>query len=352
MKKQFLFLLVLVLFAGLNSFGQALPGSAPRGISCVDGPLNPIAGKPYDYQAAATPTGGNFTFWATKDANFISTAAGVTTTNIATRLTTPAQLLATSANYATPTTTDVVTITWSDATLSGTTAANPTFVATQYQALAPDCADNFKVWSITPMKAFTVDIKNMENATTATLGYGVAEDQCLDIVRGATFNGTTMDYNYGTQVLYFEVVAANFSTSWTPTFTVTGLHAVQTAVVEWTYQNPAVTPWTAATVWNPGTTVVTTNETNTSTGVSIYVRVTVTNNNYEGIADRPVTLAVDGVNSVNEWDIENNTTTNPGPLCNPGTLNDLQDIAVQTLKLRPTVTPVSPTPFVGGNNVN
>jgi hypothetical protein len=151
--------------------------------------------------------------------------------------------------------------------------------------------------------------------------------------------------------LYFEVIAANFTNSWTPTFTLTGLHGVQTSVIEWTYE-PPTTPWSPATVWNPAATVVTTNETNTSMGVSIYARVTITNHNYEGILDRPVTLAVDGVNSVGQWDIENNNLTNPGPLCLAGALNDQLDVAAQTLKLRPTVTPVTPTPFVPGDNQN
>lgn len=354
MKKQILFLAILALFAGTSSFGQSILGSAPRGTTCPDNALNPIAGKPYNYQAAATPTGGNFLFWATKDQNFISTAAGVTTNNLATRLTTPADLLTVSTNYATPAVADLVTITWSDAVLSATTVASPTFVATQYTALAANCADNFRVWSIVPTKAFTVDIRNIENLAPVPLGYDVAEDQCFDITRGASYVGSAMVYDYGTNILFFEVVAANFTVSWTPTFTVTGLMPagtpVQTSVVEWTYDAPAL--WNGSTVWHPASTQVLTSATNTSTGVSIYVRVTVTNHNYEGINLTPITLAVDGVNSVNDWDIANNTIGVPGPLCLPGSLNDKQDIAMQTLKARPTLTPVTPTPFVTGNEQN
>lgn len=350
MKKQFLFLLVLAFFAGITAYGQAVPGSAPRGTNCTDDALHPIAGKPYTYQASANPTGGNFLFWATKDQNFITTVAGTTTNNLATMLTTPVDLLATSGNYGASGATDNVSITWSDLVLSQTTAGSPTFVAAHYAAPVSGCADNFRVWSILPIKAFTVDIRNIENASSTILGYDAAEDQCMDVVRGATYSGGAMVYDFGTQVLYFEVVAANFTNSWTPTFTLSGLHAVQTGLVEWTYDAPAT--WGAGTVWNAANTVVTTNETNTSNGVSIYVRVTITNNNYEGTVARPITLAVDGVNSVNEWDIENNTLTNPGPLCNPGTLNDMMDVAVQSLQPRPTLTPVTPVPFVPGNEQN
>jgi hypothetical protein len=261
--------------------------------------------------------------------------------------------LATSANYATANPQDNVTITWSDAVLAGTTAAAPTFVAAHYAALPTNCSDNFKAWSITPIKAFTVDVLNIENATSAPLAYDAEDDQCNDIVRGAVYNAGTssMEYDYGTQVLYYEVVAANFTNEYDLTLTMTGLHAVQTPVIEYTYDPPA---WTPATVWTDITSdnTIETTETNTNTGVSVYVRVTITNDNYEGVADRPVTLTVDAVNSVGEWDIENNTTSNPGPLCNPGTLNDGMDIAVQVLKARPTLTPVVPTPFVPGNEQN
>jgi len=97
MKKQAFISFLLALFAGSLAYGQALPGSAPRGILCIDGPLTPIAGKEYTYQAASNQT-GDYTFWATKDVNFISTVAGVTTTNIATKLTIPVDLLTASAN--------------------------------------------------------------------------------------------------------------------------------------------------------------------------------------------------------------------------------------------------------------
>lgn len=357
MKKQILTLISLFLLTMTMAFGQAGPGSAPRGVDCADDPEHPIAGKSYTYEASATPAGGNFTFWATKDQEFIETTSGTTTTNIATRLTTPTDLLATSANYATATTTNTVSITWSDGILAGTgTTApkTPTFVAVHYDALDPNCADNFKVWSIIPMKAFTVDVRNINEADFAPLGYDIEDAQCLDIVRGATYSAGAMAYNYGTQVLYFEVVGANFTGYYTPNLTVGGLHAVQTYTIDYTYSNPSTWTTTPPT-WTPyvnGTTTFTTNETTTNTGVSTYIRVTVQNNNYEGIANRDVSLTVDAVNSVNEWDIANNTLTDPGPNCDPGTLNDGMDQAVQVLTLRPTLSPTTPAAFVPGNNQN
>lgn len=353
MKKQIyiLVLLVMAIFATINrSYGQATPGSAPRGISCVDDPIHPIAGKQYIYKASSNQA-GNYTFWATKDKAFITTTTGITSTNIGTRLTTPAGLLTAGSNYATASATDNITITWSDATLSGTTTAAPTFVVVNQDG---SCANNLKVWSILPIKAFTVDIQNIDNAapTGASLGFDATESQCFDQVRGANYVGTTVQYDFGTQVLYYEVIAANFTNSWTPTFTLTGLGNGQTAVIEWAYDKAFTNP-IVVTSGTASPTAVTTAATSTTAGVSIYVRVTISNNTYEGINSTPITLAVDGVNSANEWDIENNNLTNAGPLCNAGSLNDKVDVATQTLNPRPTVTPVAPSaPFVSGNQTN
>jgi len=100
------------------------------------------------------------------------------------------------------------------------------------------------------------------------------------------------------------------------------------------------------------TTQVLTNETNTSNGVSIYVRVTITNTTYEGLANEDITLTVDGVNAIGDWDIENNTLADAGPLCNPTTGADGMDAATQTLTPRPDVQPDSPTPMIPGNETN
>jgi hypothetical protein len=356
MKKQILLItfFVLALFAGtLTTYGQAVHVSTPRGINCTDDALHPIAGKAYTYQAGSNQT-GNYTFWATKDPNFITTSGSTTTYNINTKLASPTttptgtDLLATSANYATAGV-DTVGITWSDAILSGTTTAAPTFVAVLKDGT---CSNNFNAWAIQPIKAFTVDIRNIDNAApTVPLAFDATENQCMDVVRGATWNGTAMQYNFGTQILYYEVIAANFSTSWTPTFTLAGLGNGQTAVIEWAYTNAFASPVTV-TSGTPSGTPVTTAATNTNNGVSIWVRVTITNNTFEGTAATPVTLTVDGQNSVGDWDIENNTLSNAGPLCNPTTGADGMDAATQTLNPRPTVTPTTPTPFVPGNQTN
>jgi len=357
MKKQILILVLLLVavFAGVNnSYGQtpgnAVVGSAPRGIGCVDDALHPLVGKEYSYIGNSTQSGA-FSFWATKANDFISSLGTfptqTTTTNMAGRLTVAGGDLLTATNYGAAGTaglTDNVKLTWSDATLNGTTAAAPTFVVAHQQGT---CADNLKVWSITPVIAFTVDIMNMTHgATPAPIAYNdAAENQCFDQVRGATYNAGTLDYDFGTQYLYWEVIAANFSVSYTPTFQISNLGNGQTATIEWSNLSTfAAATTTAPVAIANGTavtsaTAVTTNVTNTSAGISIFVRVTIKNNTFEGLAATNITLAVDGKNSVNVWDIVNNTTAAPTPLtCTAAIGADQNDAATQILNPRPTVT--------------
>lgn len=358
MKKQLLVLAMVALGTSMTVSAQSVPGSAPRPISCTDDPLHPIAGRPYTYTASSTQA-GNWTFWATKDPNFIVTDAtsGVTTNNLGSRLlTTPVapattpDLIATSANYATAAATDNVQITWSDAILSGTGTGpgqTPTFIAALKDGT---CVNNFNAWQLLPINAFTVDILNLENTSKAPIGTGQAvytatEGQCFDAVRSAKWVTDKIEYNFGKNVLYFEVVAANFTNSWTPTFTLTGLNAAQTAVIEWDYTNAFTAPKTV-TSGTAGADKVVTTETNTANGVSIFVRVTVSNNTFEGLAATNISLAVDGQNSVGLWDVVNAT-------CTATTAADQADLAMQTLDPRPNVTPVAPSaPFVPGNQTN
>ncbi|WP_423130329.1 hypothetical protein [Gaoshiqia sp. Z1-71] len=367
MKKQILFLTFLVLAALAsvnNAFGQpyAMNGSAPRGVACEDDELHPIAGKFYTYEVSTNPaTGNEITWWATKDPNFITTSGTARTYNTATALTTAdGDLIATSGNYANSATdATTVAITWTDAILSNTvyqgtpstTEPSPTFVVAYVSGA---CSDNLKVFEINPIEAFTVDIRNIDNETLGSLDYDTETDQCIDDVSSATYVSGAMQYEYGWNTFVYEVIAANFSNYYTPIFNLSGLGDTQTAVIEWTTSAPA--DWATAT-WVPydqtetdvtalpRVNVETT--TNTSIGVSIYVRVTVTNNQFENNAnDLPngidITLAVDGVNSVGTYDVNNwIESATPGTYelaCAPTTAPDQADTAVQTLLPRPAVT--------------
>lgn len=364
MKKQVLILILALLAISFSaSYGQAKKDSDPVPLDCAAtfGPLSPIAGVPYLYSATIAPVGGSAYWYATLATTFmtagarpllIEQAVGGTYVQAATNY------MVGTAGATSPTAT---TITWKSAGLSAAkvpaTDLPKLFVVVEYDMAAVDCANNLKVIPIRPIDAFTVDIKSMTALQVPTTNYGDLVEQCFDRVRSAVLgpgglnkNGI-IDYDFGTNVMYYEVVAANFTGSFTPSFQITGLQPTQTARLAWSYTRGVGAVWTnlgAAPVTGAGPiTVDGTSATvdasvlNTSLGVSIYVRVTIENDDFEGLALTPITLAVDAVNAEGTIDVINLTCLPPSPLA-----ADYVDLVVQRLKPRPTVLPVAPVIFI------
>lgn len=319
MKKQIFIQLIMAMFAVVianTAIGQAVHHTAPLPLSCTSGPLNPIAGNPYNYGVTATPAGGNFQWWATTDQDFITAGAN----NSSTKLTTGSgALLGTSASYGVTSTTNNVDITWSSGTLAAA-IATPTFVVAQYDAT---CANNLKVYKITPTNGFTVDILNIDASKTA-MAYGTPFSTCVSPIQSAKYSGGAIVTDYGTNILYFEVVAANFTGSWTPTFTLPVPAAGMTITAVWDY-DMAFASAHAVNNGDPAVTAIT----NTSNGVSIFVRVTIQNGTHEGLTDFAYPLAVNGVDAASNSDVQNSDCALP-PSAN-------DDLATQTLLARPTV---------------
>lgn len=363
MKKQiFTFpVMIMALFAiSMGTvFGQtkAVHDSDPETNVLTSDALHPVAGKKYNY-SIQVPSGvtGNYSWWATKDPNFISSQGANNMS--AKKLTVGAtnDVVAASSAYGASTATSNVDITWSSTLLLGTSyqgavsSKSPTFVVVQFDPTSGSCANNLKVYELNPKNGFMVDIRNLNNATFAKAAYddNTSIIQCIDKVSKAAYNSAThkMEYEYGTNIFYYEVVASNFSESYKPFLTFKGLDPVQSYKIEWTYKSD----FTSLSAYTSGTTVVATDVTDNSTGVSIYVKVTVTNNNYEGIADKKVTLSLDGQNKDGSWDIVNSTAAET-------TTADLNDFAVQTLKSRPGVTgtttaATAPINIIPGNESN
>jgi hypothetical protein len=337
-------LILLLLGTGMvaaTAFGQtAVTGSAPQPVSCTDDPLHPIAGKPYDYSAILNPTGGSTYWYATKSTTFVTAGARSAVEILSDGVT--IQSGATNYRTNTPgaTSPTKTSLTWTSAGIKGVDAtANPLFMVLEYQG--PTCSNNMKVYQILPKNAFTVDITNVKNSAGVFtyLAYGTTDAQCYADIASAKFVSPNMVYDYGVNKLYYEVVAANFTGSYTPSFKLSGLKTGQTALVEWTVDKTfasGLTALGAAQNATTGTTLsfagtaVNTNVANTSLGVSIYVKVTVTNGLYEGLSDDPVVMAVEGVNASGEADIDNATCAAPA--------TPYEDTATQTLNKRPTVT--------------
>jgi hypothetical protein len=340
MKKQISILIMAIIAISFSTaYGQAVnnsSGISPTPITCPTDPLNPIAGRPYDYSATINPANGTTFWYATKSTTF--TTAG---SRVAVPIPADGASIALGAtNYMTtftgatsPTATQV---TWTSAGLNGVTNAAPIFMVVEYAG--PACANNMKVMKIVPKVAFTVDITNLENVSGNTLAYGAPEDQCFANVTSSSYNSGTgeIDIDYGTNYLYYEVIAANFTDSYSPTFKLTGLSGTQTADIDWGYTkgtyDQSLAVGASGASYTSGTATVTTHESNTSVGVSIYVKVTVHNHGFEGLANEPITLAIEAVDAVGNSDVLPNCST-------PATSAQFEDLATQTLNARPTVAP-------------
>ncbi|MFV0365792.1 MAG: hypothetical protein ACK5JS_04715 [Mangrovibacterium sp.] len=349
--KTKIFSLGLALTLGLASaaFAQETPettgathGSKPKAVfdeaGTLTNALNPIAGKTYTYSVNVENFGtGSTIHWiATQNVNLLNVFAGA---NIIPANNTELIVNASDAYNAAATATadnNAIDIKWNSKITTAITdlAANPILVAAKVE----DCSNNLKVYSITPVNGFMVDIKNVENDAYTSLDYNTVDDQCFSKIASATWNGSDMDYNYGTNILYYEVVATNFSDSWVPTFKIEGLKGDQTATLEWSYTayNGATgTSDYAAAAISPEletAAVKVASATNTSEGVSIYVKVTVSNNTYEGLTDDDIVLSVKGtVNGAKDND----------QLATGGDGGYTDNNATQTLTKRPTITATS-----------
>ena len=348
MKKQILILVFLVLatFANVSkSFGQAIAptGVAPRPLTLVDDAMKPFAGKPYNYSAIISPVGGNAYWYATKNTTFMSGGlrpVGIELPISATSIIAGTNYVSLAAANSTPTTTN---ITWSTDVLSGVNATTtPLFVVVEYNGPTCTTNNNVKVIQIVPQNAFTIDLTNMTHLTPTALSYNVPESQCYaGITSSKWVSGTGVTNDYGTNTLYFELVAANFSGKFKPEFKLSGLNSTQTADVAWDIAvNGSYSNIVATNIASPGSILpvqtVSTTLTNTSGGVAIYIKVTVKNNGYEGLTDDKITLAVDATDNSGNKDVIPAGTDKAA----------FAELAFQTLNLRPNVTAGAGVTFI------
>ena len=373
MKKQILILafFILAIIAGTNkSFGQVLThnGGLPVGVglpntlaACPSDALHPFPGQPYTY-AITNPNGSmvaadTYTWWATKDPTFVDATNinGKTSTMLTT---TSNDLVNVGAGYGVATAaTPSMSITWSSDILSKTkyqaigadAPKTSTFVAVMATGGA-GCTNNLQVYEINPLPAFTLDITNVDKAGI-TQAYGIDVPQCVDKVRSATYDPATHDVkmDYGTNVLIYEVIAANFVTSWTPTFTIkanslsTVAGKTQTADISWYSTLAGAQAGTGAIETKAGladgavaagaTPLTVAAGTNTANGVSLFVRVVIHNQKFESIADNPFTLQVDGQDATLQWDLNNS----PAAVACAVAGADGLDEASQTIQKRPDI---------------
>jgi len=279
MKKQFLILVLFVLAAFANvgsAYGQ-----------CVDDALHPIAGKLYHY--IISPSGGGTVKsiqWAvTTSPNIVN--AGTFVTTIAPGATTFAWSNETTAD---------VSITWSPTIIAAALAATPTdyYVAVKYVATNSEgCdVDNVKVYKITPVNLFQIDLANVKSDGT-TLASG---NVCTSTVVTATITpgaSPTVAYDYGNSNMYVKVSAKYFSGSWdmlVDAALLTNLGAPETAVLSWsrTIGGSATTVTTGTAITIPE---VDADPTNTE---DIYLTFAIDHNSFEGLAGQAFRFKIDG----------------------------------------------------------
>lgn len=331
MKKHFLFSTMFALTTAL-SYGQATTattGTAPTPVTCTDDALHPIIGKEYTYKATGTPTGGTYHIFATNKTNFIATNGDLDTAGA---YTTGNQITTTDANYNVGTNNNgEAKLSWSSA------AANPSFVVVQYKAPIGACTtDNLKVYKIEPKNAFTIELRNMEkdavNNTFTTKTTNV--DVCSANIQSATYNGTKMEYNYGSQSFFYELIAANYDNkTFEAKFKLSGLDTNQSAKLKWGVDKAAINNDLGNIISGGAEVSVTVTadaNVNPSAGVSIYLELVVENGSYEGITDKNITLSADattGTGANKLKDVKADCTEE----------GDFADTATQTLIKRPTI---------------
>ena len=225
-----------------------------------------------------------------------------------------------------------------------------------------DCTtNNLKVYRIRPLHAFTLDIANVDSVLNVTAADGF--EQCVDDVQDAVFDPDFGDdggivYDFGQDILYYVVAAANFSGAYQLSVNLDGLQGPtpsgadgQEAMLYWDYTF-------AGLAGNPnGQSIV--NNTPVSFNVDaqsspvgqdgelIFLKVIIDHNSFEaadGAEGYTYTLAIDGVlvdDTGTPLAYDDYGDLHHGTCDQDGFLNDY---TTQVLKARPTINSVSPAP--------
>jgi len=315
--KTKMLLSMLVFLAGISfTYGQV----------CTPGPLSPAAGTPYVYKVLIgnppyNGATGSFTWYVTTNVDLLSSTGVVPS---------PGEIIATGTYNAPAVGQDQIEITWTaQAVVNG--ATNPYYLVVKFAGNNGICdAMNMKVWEIKPINKFLLAINTMGGAGGDGT-YCAADVTSAIVTPGAS---PTVNYQYGTNMVYARVTAKNYTGEWTPSFRLDGLDAVQTlASVVWSTDSLFTTTHATTLAGNVATS--TDNATAAFDGSSkIWVRFEIQNNHYETLADLPLTLAVDGVITVGATSLPDVISETD---CNPEV--PFGKSVNQTIKARPTITP-------------
>lgn len=282
MKKQLFILIVMaVIAANFSAYAQ----------DCTPGALAPVAGVPYNYSVTIGGQGyngtGDYTWYVTTNVDLLS-GTGVVPND--------GTMFQSVTGYGVPTANfNPLTLTW---TAAATTGAQTFYLVVKYSqansTATPSCtAMNMKVWKIKPINKFLLAASTF-NGTNGQDGV-----YCAEGVSGAVVtpgDSPTVTYTYGVNTIYAKVVAKNYAGAWTPSFRIEGKRGNQSITsVSWD-TSPTGTYSNATTAQNDTVFLAIGDATAAYDGsLPIYVKIVVTNNNYENLTDGIFKIGVDGV---------------------------------------------------------
>lgn len=315
----------------------------PTALTCLTGTgVNPMPGVSYEYTISSDITPSAVHWFVTDDPNVI--AAQTKTATIDPGDGTGNYILVSDAvgDYNNPAGTDLtIELTWNS--FDGNVHQ---VLLVVYTLDETGCTDNVQAWRIIPQYNFTLDVAGILDDGTD----GASE--CVSPVQTATYNGTELEMDYGQNYVFFAVNAANWTTSWVPTIAggSTTTYGANIVGYEWAYPDEASG---AGSTWHASTDPVLASHYTSVTsgfigaaGECIIIKVELDHNNYESIGpDEIVSLAVDG----DMWNTATSTHdgTYPDLDDNDSACNgDSTDEAEYTIESRPTITDVTPNPFV------
>jgi len=328
-----------VISVPINVNGQTIP----RLPACADSPLHPMAGKVYNYAvtvAAPYTTPQSYDWYVTDNPGFIA-GSTLVTTNI---IPNSKEFIDAGSGYHNTTTgTNSITIRWTGKAVVNA-KTKPYFLIINYKGTNGTLCEamNLRAYKIEPYNAFTLDLTNVNGATDLGLnGSNLAVENrlCASDIASVSFDGTKMAYDYGNNELIFKVVAANFSGGWKPSVKVSGLAGSQSiGNIEWseTTNFAGTNPFTKnGDSWTPANKVPAPADNLTNDGEVIFIKVTVRNNDYEGIVDTAVTLALDGTTDDGDEDVHYADCLADG---------FANDVATQVIMARPVIASNTGTP--------
>lgn len=336
MKKQILLfvLFVVALVTGINeSWGQI--NSDPKvsaAPTCGGTATSPVVGVQYGYKVTVPNAGGytgagTFTWKVTDNVDLLaaSTVAATDFTGVGTG--------------------DTYSVTWNASSIGKTY-----YVVVNYTETNPTggtcSSENIKVFEVQPMNGFWLAINASTDGTTAGIITNNGTDKiniCSPAITKATISKTgdpataEVTYEYGVTKLYANIHAGGLSGDFEAKITISGLVTNQSATIAgWTAQG---TPDAM------GNGSYTKTLTSVASGADFSLELDITNKQFEGKADLPVKIIVDGTYTSggttykDKYDGASNCMDQP----------DDADNVTYTIKARPTVTPSNPASFVTPN---